>query len=734
MGGGKRSHEHGKGKKGTSRKSRRHASEIDGNHSGRDVSGGGDAHGLSKWEDDLVPKSSFVRKPVDPATAKYFSEIANLFESNEVELEERPFICGNALEEAIDKEFELATDYVISHILQTLLEGCNVDHLCGFLRNSASVFPLIAMDKSGSHVVETALKSLVFHLQDDDTYSTIEETLMVICKEILKSPADLMCSCYGSHVLRRLLCLCKGVSVDASEFNGVKSSASVAERFNLKASKPNELDSEPLGPGFPGLLQLLTSGLVKCVKENHLVVQADRFGSLVLQTVMKLLAGNDETLMQIISALLSCDKEKITEGECIDEIIRSEVLNLVRETSYSHLFEVIFEVAPEKLSNEIFGKVFKNSLLETSSNQSGSFVIQALISNTRSLEQIELIWEELGSKLGELLHMGRSGVVACLVTACHRLNTLQHKCCQALAAAVCSGNESPAYIVPRLLFLDNYISCSDQSSWKWPSGVRMHVMGSLILQAVFRLRHEHIQPFIVSITSIEADQILEAAKDSTGGHVIEAFLDSSASGKYKSKVILKLKGHFGELAMHRSGSFAVEKCFTVSNLTLRETIVSELSSVLNELSKTKHGPHLVRKLDIHGYASRPEQWKSKQVSKQSVYNDFCAIFGSGEAKTPKNVNARQSIQAADIKQLRKEIDQSLGLGIKRNHNETKTPDQKQLKSNMDGVVRDKKRKTEKDRGDDEVKSKKASQSIDTSKKKIGLNNRSEEPSKKKQRP
>lgn len=92
-----------------------------------------------------------------------------------------------------------------------------------------------------------------------------------------------MCNCYGSHVLRRLLCLCKGVSVDASVFSGVKSSARVAERFNLKASKPNDLDSEHLGPGFPGLLQFLISGVVKCVKENHLAIQADRFGSLVLQ-------------------------------------------------------------------------------------------------------------------------------------------------------------------------------------------------------------------------------------------------------------------------------------------------------------------------------------------------------------------------------------------------------------------------------------------------------------------
>lgn len=122
------------------------------------------------------------RKQIDPDIAKYFSEIANLFESNEADLEERSVLCHNALEETRGKELELATDYIISHTLQTLLEGCDVDHLCGFLRGCAKVFPAISMDRSGSHVAETALKSLAVHLQDEQNYSVIEETLTMICK------------------------------------------------------------------------------------------------------------------------------------------------------------------------------------------------------------------------------------------------------------------------------------------------------------------------------------------------------------------------------------------------------------------------------------------------------------------------------------------------------------------------------------------------------------------------
>lgn len=122
------------------------------------------------------------RKQVDPETTKYFTEISNLFESDQVDFEERSVICGNALEEAEGKEFELATDYIISHTMQGLLEGCKVDDLCNFLHGCASQFPFIAMDRSGSHVAETAIRSLALHLQDGDVYPLVEDTLTAICK------------------------------------------------------------------------------------------------------------------------------------------------------------------------------------------------------------------------------------------------------------------------------------------------------------------------------------------------------------------------------------------------------------------------------------------------------------------------------------------------------------------------------------------------------------------------
>lgn len=50
--------------------------------------------------------------------------------------------------------------------------------------------------------------------------------------------------------------------------------------------------------------------------------------------------------------------------------------------------QVILEVAPESLYNEMFTKLFKNSLFELSSNDCGNFVVQALIPHARTKDQV----------------------------------------------------------------------------------------------------------------------------------------------------------------------------------------------------------------------------------------------------------------------------------------------------------------------------------------------------------
>ncbi|KAG6422066.1 hypothetical protein SASPL_118628 [Salvia splendens] len=461
------------------------------------------------------------RLSVDPDTAKYFSEITN--------------------PEA--KKWSLQLIISLATLCKLFLK---VARLCSFLRSSADEFSQICMDRSGSHVAETALKSLARHLEDAESHPIIEETLSVLC-----------------------------------------------------------------------------------------------------ETALKLLAGQEEELFLLIRILLGCPTDAESEESFIEVKIAKKVRHLVEENVYCHLMEVILAVAPDTVYNDIFTKSFKNSLFRLSSHFCGNFVIQALISHARGQEHIKLIFEELGPKFRDLLELGRAGVVAALVAASQRLQCNLHECCQALADAVCLSDESSACIVPRLLFLENYLYSVDKENWSWPSGFKMHVLGSLMLQSIFRYPSRQ--------------------KILLGPRVIEAFLVSSISAKQKYEIVGKLRGHFGELAVLPSGTFTIEKCFNACNLSMKETIVSELLSFQAELSKSRQGPYLLKKLDVEGFARRPEQWRSRLTSKESVFTEFYKAFGKKDAKSSRGGNflsdSYKNTQAEKFKGIRKEIDDGLSTGF-----------------------------------------------------------------------
>lgn len=55
----------------------------------------------------------------------------------------------------------------------------------------------------------------------------------------------------------------------------------------------------------------------------------------------------------------------------------------------------------------------------------------------------------------------------------------------------------------------------------------------------FLSSQEFIQPYISSITSMDTEHVLEAAKDAGGARVVEAFLGSNASAKQKHRLVVK---------------------------------------------------------------------------------------------------------------------------------------------------------------------------------------------------
>lgn len=97
------------------------------------------------------------------------------------------------------------------------------------------------------------------------------------------NPVDIMCNCYGSHVLRSLLCLCRGVPLVSSRFHSTKSSTVLAERLNSRISQRSDEDPQNLQQRFPELLEFLVSEMLNSGRKDMAMLRVNQYSSLVLQ-------------------------------------------------------------------------------------------------------------------------------------------------------------------------------------------------------------------------------------------------------------------------------------------------------------------------------------------------------------------------------------------------------------------------------------------------------------------
>lgn len=101
---------------------------------------------------------------------------------------------------------------------------------------------------------------------------------------MVEYPGDVMSDCHGSHVLRSLIYLCKGMPIVSVKSDGGKSSSmALAERLNFKTHKSDDHASSQIHQGFPDLLKLLITEILSCTEEYMKTSQIDQFSSLVLQ-------------------------------------------------------------------------------------------------------------------------------------------------------------------------------------------------------------------------------------------------------------------------------------------------------------------------------------------------------------------------------------------------------------------------------------------------------------------
>ncbi|KAL2632302.1 hypothetical protein R1flu_016988 [Riccia fluitans] len=573
------------------------------------------------------------RKRLDPGTKSYFLEIAALLKDG-ANVEERENICISALEETKGQELQLACDPGCGRVLETLLSFCDISHVVQFLNRCTLVSLSMAVDPGGSHILEGALKAVARTLLDDTSrnaewYSTLQDTLRIITQEFVAQAVDVMCNRYGSHVLRSFMCLLSGDTAEMLE-QGQGCTKTGRNFVNKLGSTRSKDASRSRGLSFPDLLKDLALKILENCKGSMAQLRGDECASPVLQGLLKALQGSQESITQVIARILDCEKDENTkEGFVLDKAPVEDVVAAIEDRSSSHLMEVIIQSAPNALYVEIFQRFFRKRLLHLSLHQSANFVVQVLISCARHEGQVNMIFEELEGNFSDILFEKRAGVIAALLAACGRFHTKQREASRAVAVAINTNKSSPGDLVPRLLHLESATNGAFPADLDSLSENKMSVIGSVILQTILSFPKECSQQFCSSIAALETVSLLNSARDPSGSRVLEAFFESSAAPpKHKERIIYKLEGHFAELALHPIGCFIVEKSYIAADIKRKEKIATELAPVQAELAKSRYGARIARRCDLSGFAKKPEQWRTKETTRENTHKAFAELFSS----------------------------------------------------------------------------------------------------------
>ena len=111
--------------------------------------------------------------------------------------------------------------------------------------------------------------------------------------------------------------------------------------------------------------------------------------------------------------------------------------------------------------------------------------------------------------------------------------------------------------------------------------------------------------------------LMTMAKDQITARALESVLTSSEIiFKSKRKILKSYTGQFKVLAMNKSGSHVLDKCWAIADISLKEKIAAELYEYREELAADFFGRLMLRNFRIDEFGRRKSEWASKQTTRE----------------------------------------------------------------------------------------------------------------------
>ncbi len=409
---------------------------------------------------------------------------------------------------------------------------------------------------------------------------------------------------------------------------------------------------------FPELLESHTNDVLANVEEVLWDMTDDPCASAYLQAILLSQEGDDASLKWIIPGLLGCaPPEDAPDGELLADLSSDDMKALMQSRSGSHLLEVIVRVAPRTLGAEIWRRFFRDKLMSISKHPVANFVLQSVLGSSKDPAVVASAVSELSALFGTLLYENRAGVIAALLAACLRLKTNEKDCCKALARGVTfklekkNANNATAadgthneeggggsrkggksQLARALLFLGN------------PPHGRCSVLGAAMMQTLAKYPADATVMFLESLCDTDPKTLLQAARDASGSHAIEAILNSRlVKAKHKKAIAELLVDNAVALAVSSGGSRVLEACYRETDNKTKKKIVELCSKREKEIVATRHGVVLFKRLGVKQFQNNASGWEKREEKSAAIRAEFEKEFGFDAPEKEKEENRNKTV-------------------------------------------------------------------------------------------
>ncbi|XP_060762340.1 nucleolar protein 9 isoform X2 [Neoarius graeffei] len=525
------------------------------------------------------------RKHLDSMTVSYFRRVSERLNEGFTNDEERELFVENVLSEVKGQADLVSTDMTGSLAVQRLLSLASPKQVAEVLAElggeTGSEFKTVSCDKCGGHVIESAVKQMAKWTEDGaseeksssgneqeepepESCGTLEDQVLTLCRVVRENIVEFIKNPHGSHVLRTLVHVLAGCSVQE------QSDASPAKK--PKKAEPELTDFEA-PTSFWWELKYLSESLM----ENVNVCVTNPTASTVLQTLLSICHRKRPILCKKLNKGIMGYLTSMSSAPGV-----SPLLVFLKDQLCSRLIQTMFQVSHKALIRDTYKNHLKDQLVPLALHPFANYPIQSLIAASVHCKVFLKIFDELMPGLEAILAAGHMGIIVQVVESCVHREEKQADILRHLLEAFHCSEPSTRLLSSLRLFLSiltyevyfNTEAAEGNAVPQRPLSICYH--GSRLVQALARFKDRSI--LMNSLHSLSSAELLSLGTEQTGSHALQALITLS-SDKGKGKILRKFEGIYTQLACNKYGSRLLEAVWGSATISQRQSIAEQLENI-----------------------------------------------------------------------------------------------------------------------------------------------------------